>query len=183
MLISIKLQNSTLTQFRIQEPQMNPLSALLLCLFACFSLRFCSFPITAQRHAGLMKWRLPPSAPNSVRNRVKASQRYFSVVLLSFQMSHVILPFFDVKADLYSFPQTQEKVTERVVRLCGDVLGLGGSGGVHRCRDSVSPGLSTVIWPNPTGFWLHVRDYGTVSGGLPLCLHYLMRAPKQSEFT
>lgn len=118
------LISSSRTNFETQAltQKNNRYKDFTLCSFVCtLSLCVWDFPITAQRHAVLMKWRLPPSSPNSVRNLVKASQWYFSVASLSYQLRVLYYQIFRRKCRHLQSSQTQQKVTERVVRLCGGV--------------------------------------------------------------
>lgn len=130
-----ELRNSNLNS--VFSPKNNRYKDFTLCSFVCtYSLCVWDFPITAQRHAALMKWRLPPSSPNSVRNLVKASQWYFSVVSLSYQLRVLFYQIFRRSCRHLQSSQTQQKVTEREL---SDFVVMWG---FHHCRDSVSPGLS-----------------------------------------
>lgn len=93
--------------------------------------------------------------------------------------SEVFYPYQILSAQHYSFPKSRESDRERWdFVVMSRVLER-----IHHCRDSMSPGMSDVIWPNPTGVWLHGRDYSTVTGGQSVCLHYMAKCMWQSKWT
>lgn len=53
---------------------------------------------------------------------------------------------------LLTFPKNNSRVSEKESECQEFVVMPGCWGGFHQCSDSMSPGLSAVIWPNPAGF-------------------------------